>query len=179
MTRPYSPVSVPAASEDRSRWFLDSTPAGSPIEPGTNIAHVLRELLYSRRASMDRLSPPTVTIQLKEAVQLDNGAYVLADRGAPFTARIQAKSKRPGRRSAIKASCRTLDEFALGGEPWKSAPDDVIFDSLLATAAAHRLEGAALRDLNDVVSLLVLARAGATAVRAENLPDTVSLRVTA
>lgn len=165
------------AIEGASRFAIGVTPTGWPIAHGENIAHCYRFLLNARRAGMAKVAPPRVSIQLRAVVRQRDGSYLLGDRGEPFEAPIVAEPERPSKRSSVRRSPRTLDEAFLGEDGWAKAPDDVLWASALETAIRHRLEGVALRELNDVTALLILARAGATAVGADELPSTAKVRV--
>jgi hypothetical protein len=160
---------VPALP-DRSRWLLASTPSGFAMAPQETFSLALRSLLGERIAAMSARTAEPVTVKLKMVVKRGDG-YELAERGE-FAAVPTAVSARPGQRwrQGEKTPGEAFDGLFLGLEPWERMPDGEAWECAVKVAEAARLDGRALRTLNDALAVLLLARAGFPQLRDSDLP---------
>jgi hypothetical protein len=165
----YALTEVPKVAPDSgSRFYLPQTPAGWAADPGEQLGNAFSSLLGVRQASMKALAPEPVAIRLKLAERESSGEWVLRDRGE-VVAVPSRQSERPGQRWSGMKGGELLDSFGLGGEAWRKAPDDAVFEALRVVCEAHDLSGRGWRELNDSVCRLIALRAGCE-VAADSLP---------
>lgn len=151
----YEPRDVPE-NPHGSRWLLDHTPVGWPVEPRRNAAECFAVLAGQTAASVPRFEQPTVTVVVKWA-----SASGIRERGA-VTLRQVKESLRPGKLGKVKhlRGGALLDSLALGGEAFEKATDHECYAALAEYAVEVGLTGQPLRTWNDALARLLAARAG-------------------
>ena len=161
----YDPYTVPEAPGG-SRFFLAQTPAGWAKPPAETVAHIYRTLFVDRQREAPSLTN-RVTVKLS-MIALVGGEYVVRLRGE-VAAEASVENRRPGQRWRQMTGGACLDSFVLGGAAFKSAPDLEVWEAAREVAEVHKLDGKALRELNDLTAALVALRAG-VAVTLDKLP---------
>lgn len=150
----YEPRDVPE-NPHGSRWLLDRTPKGWPVEPRRNAAECFAVLAGQTAASVPRFEQPTVTVVVKWGDSLG-----VRERGAVTLPQVR-ESLRPGKIGKCKLKGGALlDSLALGGEAWEKSTDHEAYAALAEFAAEVGLSGQPLRSWNDALARLLAARAG-------------------
>ena len=164
----YSIYAVPA-TERRSRFALDVSPTGiRGLTPGKTIVGVYHHLLADRLAALAPAPPPVVTVTLRKVALDVEGSHVIASAGTIERARTHAPVPADGT-TDLKAG-ELLDDVLLGGDSWRTATEVAVWTAARQVAELERMRGQVLRELNTVVQLVTLARAGVIDVKPWELP---------
>jgi hypothetical protein len=167
----YNLHEVPARDGSRSRFALTSSPTGVSLTPGKAVTVAYLNLVDERRKQAEPIGELSKEIPLRKIGRLADGSgYAVVDSGSVVAVPDAKPAKTGKHHKSNLAGGSLLDDAFLGGPSFREAHDRDLYEAARVVAEEEQMRATDLLDLNRAVQLLVLARAGVTALRPADLP---------